>query len=75
MELTALVVALNVLEELTEASVQGRIPLHRAHSGAHPCSGMVGTDLIILSLQNIRNNYVSSYVSSGDSQFIFVAFI
>lgn len=51
-KLTALVVALNVVEELTEASIQGCIPLHPTHSGAHPCSGMVGTDLIIFPLQN-----------------------
>lgn len=56
MKLTVVIVALNVAEESAEAGVHGCIPLHPAHSGAHPLSGLVGTNLIVLTLQNTHTH-------------------
>lgn len=50
MKLTVFIVALDVVEESTEASRQGCFQLHPAHRGAHPLSGLVGADFIVLSL-------------------------
>lgn len=58
MKLTVVIVALNVAEELAEASVQGCVPLHPTQSGAHPLSVMVGADLVISSLQNMHNKSI-----------------
>lgn len=50
--LTVFVVALNVAEEPAEAGARTFIALHPTHSGAHPPSGMVGADLVVLTLLN-----------------------
>lgn len=46
-----MVVALDVAEEPAEAGAQGQVLLHPAHRRADPLCGLVGADLIVLSLE------------------------
>lgn len=55
MRLTVFVVALDVIKESAEAIIQRCIHLHPTQCGAHPISGMVGADLIVLSLQKTQD--------------------
>lgn len=47
---TVFIVALDVIEEPAETSAHSCIQLHPTHRGAHPVSGVVGADLIVVSL-------------------------
>lgn len=58
MKLTVFIVALDVAEESAEAGTHGCIQLHPVHRGAHPFSGMVGADFIVLSLQHTHTHTV-----------------
>lgn len=56
LKLTFLIVSLNVVEESAEAGLHGFVTLHPVQRGAHPFSGVVSADLVVLFLENTHTH-------------------
>lgn len=55
-KLTFLVVSLDVVEEPAEAGLHGLLTVHPLQRGAHPFSGVIRAQLVVLFLQNTHTH-------------------